>query len=145
MVALNSAEQSLSRMGSFGKMLTVLRWSIRVWYAWIILPTVLFFMSSTRILLLLTLLRTIMDWFPQLNFFRNCPGWLVKIFWVALSSKSKMQVKTVHSFLIGCGMLLSSEPKAVVLSYSASVFNLVDCSLLGNLLPCPFGVSLESG
>ncbi len=86
-----------------------------------------------------------MYWFLQLNFFGKSPGWLVKIFWVALSSMSRTRMKMVRSFLVGRGEALVWLSMALSLSSSVGVVCLVDRNPLGVFLPCPFGVSSESG
>jgi hypothetical protein len=54
-------------------------------------------------------------------------------------------MKMVHSFFVGHGEVLVWLSTVLSLLSSVGVVCLVDHSLLGVFLPCPFGVSSESG
>jgi hypothetical protein len=117
----------------------------QVWYALIILPPVMFLIGSMRIALLLILVKTMMYWLLRADFFGKRPGWSVKIFWVASSSMSRTRMKMVRSFLVGQSNVLVWLSMASSLLSSVGVVCLVNRTPLGVFLPCPFGVSLESG
>ncbi len=85
-----------------------------------------------------------MYWFAWLDFFGMHPGWLVKIFWVALSPMSRMSMKMVRSFLVGHGVVSVWLSRALSLLSSVDAVCLVDHNPLAVFLPRPFGVSLES-
>jgi hypothetical protein len=54
-------------------------------------------------------------------------------------------MKMVRSFLVGHGEVLVWLSTALSLSSSVGVVYFVDHNPLGVFLPCPFGVSSESG
>ena len=74
MASLKSLEHSLSRICCLGAIPTERSQSMSTWYVQIISPDVLFFIASTRIVLLSLSVRTIMYWNPLLDFFGKQPG-----------------------------------------------------------------------
>jgi hypothetical protein len=54
-------------------------------------------------------------------------------------------MKMVHSFLVGHGVVLVWLSRALSPLSSVGIVCLVDRNPLGVFLPCPFGVSLQSG